>query len=559
MEEDILLAPNGKETNLTPELYEYVRTPEFKARYGDWEHGRSSTPLDGNGEPLVLWHGSPKSFDAFDFSHAGENTGLVEYTDRKSGEKVTSDSGRAMFFTDNRELAVSYAFLAKTQEYSEMCSCLSDCISLMHLSGLANSRIKSADDFREFVRKVRRGDDRELIDAFAKVDITKDHPVSRLDESLRNDIREKLIRIRSRYSERYQINRTGGLSNQLNNYVRQSEYYRYFAANFDRVCSNDMTVKTEFDTDLTQHNISFFGPDGNYGLSFHQEGTRIVMNGYGDGPVHVDTLSLVQRSQVLSRIRMDLNEGIGKFNRKIRESGYADAVHLYPVFLKSDNPLIHDYCGSSFPDKYKLDEKYDTAYVAARQVSRAVEQGKDAVVYANIRDPFLGTSYGVFSAEQIEILSKDMGLDVSPYLKDVHELLENMKGNSVELSEGSQRLGMKFRYSTNLNRCEDRLPGSSLKLWSSPPYVVTGLKLENSFPGKEGGFRHIESITIRNGKKKSFTFSGNQIDEKNRLVFTLKGVIVKYGIETGKAEFIMKKQDLQRTEESSATVKRKIR
>ena len=32
-----LLAPNGKPSNLTPEQYKLVRTPAFKAWFGDWE------------------------------------------------------------------------------------------------------------------------------------------------------------------------------------------------------------------------------------------------------------------------------------------------------------------------------------------------------------------------------------------------------------------------------------------------------------------------------------------------------------------------------------------
>ena len=32
-----MLAPNGKPSNLTPEQYRQVRTPEFKKWFGDWE------------------------------------------------------------------------------------------------------------------------------------------------------------------------------------------------------------------------------------------------------------------------------------------------------------------------------------------------------------------------------------------------------------------------------------------------------------------------------------------------------------------------------------------
>jgi hypothetical protein len=64
------LAPNGKPSNLTPEQYRLVRTPEFKAWFGDWENDskNSSKVVDENGEPLVVWHGSKNEFNIF-----GEN------------------------------------------------------------------------------------------------------------------------------------------------------------------------------------------------------------------------------------------------------------------------------------------------------------------------------------------------------------------------------------------------------------------------------------------------------------------------------------------------------
>jgi hypothetical protein len=63
-----LLAPNGKPSNLTPEQWHLVRTPEFKAWFGDWENDpkNASKVVDENGEPLVLWHNSNKKFNIFD-------------------------------------------------------------------------------------------------------------------------------------------------------------------------------------------------------------------------------------------------------------------------------------------------------------------------------------------------------------------------------------------------------------------------------------------------------------------------------------------------------------
>ena len=51
---------NGKPSNLTPEQYKLVRTPEFKAWFGDWENNpkNASKVVDENGEPLVVYHGA---------------------------------------------------------------------------------------------------------------------------------------------------------------------------------------------------------------------------------------------------------------------------------------------------------------------------------------------------------------------------------------------------------------------------------------------------------------------------------------------------------------------
>jgi hypothetical protein len=62
-----LVAPNGKKSNLTPEQYKLVRTPEFKAFFGDWENDpkNASKVVDENGEPLVVYHGSYYNFNIF--------------------------------------------------------------------------------------------------------------------------------------------------------------------------------------------------------------------------------------------------------------------------------------------------------------------------------------------------------------------------------------------------------------------------------------------------------------------------------------------------------------
>jgi len=66
----ILLAPNGKPSNLDAEMYYLVRTPQFKEWFGDWEKTpeTASKVVDENGEPLVVYHRSKTKIEVFDTS-----------------------------------------------------------------------------------------------------------------------------------------------------------------------------------------------------------------------------------------------------------------------------------------------------------------------------------------------------------------------------------------------------------------------------------------------------------------------------------------------------------
>ena len=58
-----LKAPNGNDTNLTEKQWLEVRTTNFKKWFGDWENDpeNASKVVDENGEPLVVYHGTPLS------------------------------------------------------------------------------------------------------------------------------------------------------------------------------------------------------------------------------------------------------------------------------------------------------------------------------------------------------------------------------------------------------------------------------------------------------------------------------------------------------------------
>jgi GNAT superfamily N-acetyltransferase len=85
---EVLLAPNGKPSNLTPEQYKLVRTPEFKVWFGDWENDpkNSSKVVDENGEPLVVYHGTNYEFNSFEPSKTNFyaiTIGTYFFTDKK--------------------------------------------------------------------------------------------------------------------------------------------------------------------------------------------------------------------------------------------------------------------------------------------------------------------------------------------------------------------------------------------------------------------------------------------------------------------------------------------
>jgi predicted ABC-type ATPase len=85
MSEGGLLASNGKPSKLTPEQYRLVRTPEFKAWFGDWENDpeNASKVVDENGEPMVVYHGTNNGrFNVFDNEKTLDKT--FYFTDSKS-------------------------------------------------------------------------------------------------------------------------------------------------------------------------------------------------------------------------------------------------------------------------------------------------------------------------------------------------------------------------------------------------------------------------------------------------------------------------------------------
>ncbi len=90
------LAPNGKPSNLNENQWHQVRTPEFKAWFGDWENDpeNASKAVDENGEPLVVYHGTSTVFTEFKHGISKKGLNLL---------------GEGFYFTSDKEDAEGYA------------------------------------------------------------------------------------------------------------------------------------------------------------------------------------------------------------------------------------------------------------------------------------------------------------------------------------------------------------------------------------------------------------------------------------------------------------------
>jgi len=75
--EQWMRAPNGNATHLTERQWLQVRTPAFKAWFGDWEANpaNASKVVDENGEPMVMYHQSPYQFEVFRRGTRGGKSG----------------------------------------------------------------------------------------------------------------------------------------------------------------------------------------------------------------------------------------------------------------------------------------------------------------------------------------------------------------------------------------------------------------------------------------------------------------------------------------------------
>lgn len=90
--DDWMKSPNGSATNLNEQQWLQVRTPAFKEWFGDWENdaANASKVVDENGEPKIMYHGSPIG-DTFNIFEGDENGSIYTSDSREYANNYADD------------------------------------------------------------------------------------------------------------------------------------------------------------------------------------------------------------------------------------------------------------------------------------------------------------------------------------------------------------------------------------------------------------------------------------------------------------------------------------
>jgi hypothetical protein len=328
----------------------------------------------------IVYHGAYEKFDKFDKLKRGLNTGLGTYIDKITGESIDVDSANAFFFTNNKIAATSYAFKGREALIKKVESALQSV-------SVSIGRSMDPQEAVNYLKKIPYYNN--LIEVAKKEGKSKEEIIDILKKEW-NKVRD-VSKSKSAQS----------FSNWKNNNKEDIQDAKTLLLNLDKLKNNDPSIQVRFG-DFNQTTV---GRDSFYIFFENGEYTFISKE---------DRFTSTQAST--EKIKSFLNDYlnfllVNEEQRKTeqKQSGYVENIISAVISLK--NPLIHDYKNSAFPDVYNPNPKYETSYIAARQVKSALKENKDGVIYENIKDPFSLTSYGVFEPEQIHILGNKQDIE----------------------------------------------------------------------------------------------------------------------------------------------------
>lgn len=374
-----------------------ILSPAFKkaAQNKNYEAGKSILNtwwLHKTGQaPVQLYHGTINDFNFFDPQFLGRNTGVGHFIER-DGTILPFDSERAFMLTTHNPTAANYGFLGLENKLDNL-----------------EQKVLDGTSFSE--------EDIKWVQRFPELKIAWDAK----DE-------DAFMKAFRNYSTARSV------SNQYNNYTNQATNLQILRNNIDRIIAGDRSVKFHHGP-LTTHDVHFFtSPSGKEFDLFTGSDGKLKFR-FND--VIKDASSIRNPQSVLDWATDVHRGGVQDFLKDKQD--FLKNIRIMPLYVNVKNPLIHDYRGSAFPDKY-INEKgatrYPTDYVASRQVRRALQGGNDAVIYENIRDPFLGNTYGIFNPNLIKS-SEPFTYDKEGNLIPIEERF-NFDKNSILYKKGGK-------------------------------------------------------------------------------------------------------------------------
>ena len=369
--------PPGKVKEGVSEVFEIK--PELanigtQEQYSEWiNYLLTKGKLKGTTVKDILYHGTYEDFEEFSKEKRGNITGLGSFKDKKTGEEVDSDTTHAFFFTDNKINAISYSFKGREGRIRKVKDALGD-ILMGEGKNEAVKFIKSIPYYNKLIEAAKNK--------------------GKSQEEIKDLLRKELKKVNIVWNK----GSAQSFGNSLHNHVAAKNEFESFLKNISRFKNNDLSIKNRFG-DFNTYNASY----DNYKIFTNNERYEFVDVSKGPGGTRffADEVD----NKVIEKFFKDalkaIEQGEIEAKKKMKKQGYVEKT--LPVLLNLKNPLIHDYEESLFTDKYK-GGKNPTEYVAGRQVKKALKENRDGVIYENIVDPYLSTTYGVFETENIYTL-----------------------------------------------------------------------------------------------------------------------------------------------------------
>ena len=430
-------APNGAESMLFKSLLDHyngdrkaaiqakakVYTNGFRTWFGNWlqdDKTYVSKVVDGNGEPIVMYHGGAKNITEFRTgSEENSQTGYGTYKDHKTGKEIPADSNRTMFFSNEKYVGQSYGYITGISYYSTLRGQVESLISTTHngTAGFDLNVFKSINDFYNTLDKLSENNQRfaklkeYIIQLIAKGERLNAKEVEGFRKMLidaRDQLRELSDSINMVGSEwEYHLSKAKEL---LNEYANEAGVKRLLSGEIPEILKREYEIYKKIEQNRNANGQPKIANYEDVKMAFTNMDRYYI--GY-DGkqlffwlPDYVDkTISEFSEEDLLDFLKDSKKQNEIALKHNKEENQYASIrskSQLYPVFLNIKNPLVHDYEGTHQGQGYKYSKEHPFGYVAARQVDKAIREGNDGVIYKNLYDPFLADNYGVFDPNQIK-------------------------------------------------------------------------------------------------------------------------------------------------------------